>query len=307
MRIALLALLAATYVINASAAAPSQNDSRKVYGSDPRIAWKSYPTGKYRLQVANSMPDKVTVPEPGWRDPKMGDYVVMRTTDPTNGSKKAYRHRIKKGMTYKDGSTARAESHANWGSSTTLKLGVPYWAVYAFYADADHPFNGSGDDLNILELGHGVTSKNGLPHIAFFLRRNGTLDAMVSSNNVLNGTTKTRRTTKVFAKSVQKKVWHYIVVQFKLEWDAAKKPYFRVWHAVGNGSPVQVCNTTIANAYRETATYTPQKYGLYQWNLSNWGTSTTRTTFTKGLHVFLDKAGTPALSVGSLLEYARAI
>lgn len=307
MKRVLFAVLVAAYAANLSAAAPSPNDSRKVFGIDPRYTYSSHGKYKYQLQVANSIPDITAVPEPGWKDAKMADYVIVRTADPASGSKKAYRHRIKKGMTYKGGTSARAEAHATWGSSTTLKPGVPYWAAFAFYVDADHPFNGSGDDVDILELGHSVSSKNTLPNPAFYLRRNGTMDAMVSSNTTLNGSDGGRRTSKVFSRSVQKKVWHYIVIQFKLEWDVSKKPYFRVWHAVGNGSPVQVANTSIANLYRETATYTPSKFGLYQWNLSNWGTSTTRTLYTKGLHIFRDQSGSPTLQVGPMLEYLRAI
>jgi hypothetical protein len=307
---ALLALLATISTINVSAASLSPSDSRKLSGVDPRTTFPGHPKSKYRLLVGNSSPELTTVSDPGWRDPKTSDYTVLRTSDPTNGGKKAFRHRVKKGMTYRQDSgyqSGRAEAHTNWGSSSNAVPGVPYWAVYAFYVDADHPFNGSGDDLDILEIGHPVTSKNSMPSPAFYLRRNGTMDAMVSSNTVLNGTTATRRTTKVFSKAVQKKVWHYIVVQFKLDWDVAKKPYFRVWHAVGNGAPVQLCNTSIANAYRESAGYIPQKFGLYQWNVNSWGSSITRTLYTKGLHVFRDQSGSPALSVNTMLEYIRAI
>jgi hypothetical protein len=80
-----------------------------------------------------------------------------------------------------------------------------------------------------------------------------------------------------------------------------------VWHAVGSGAPVQLCNTSISNFYRESAGYIPQKFGLYQWNIDNWGSSTTRTLYSKGLHVFRDQSGSPALGVNTLLEYSRAI
>ena len=53
--------------------------------------------------------------------------------------------------------------------------------------------------------------------------------------------------------------------------------------------------------------YIPQKFGLYQWNVNSWGSSITRTLYTKGLHVFRDQSGSPALSVNTMLEYIRAI
>ena len=174
--------------------------------------------------------------------------------------------------------------------------------------DKDHPFNRSGDDLNVLELGHPVKSKNSLPSPAFFLRCNGTWDALVSSNRVLNGGTSTRSTTRVFNQSIQKGVWHYVIVQFKLHWDSSKGPYFRVWRATSGVSPVQIASSNIANNYNESVTYSPQKFGLYMWNISSgWGTSNSRTLYTKGLHVFKDASGSPALIVGSMLESIRGI
>ena len=149
-RMALLALLATISTINVSAASLSPSDSRKLSGVDPRTTFPGHPKSKYRLLVGNSSPELTTVSDPGWRDPKTSDYTVLRTSDPTNGGKKAFRHRVKKGMTYRQDNgyqSGRAEAHTNWGSSSNAVPGVPYWAVYAFYVDADHPFNGSGDDL----------------------------------------------------------------------------------------------------------------------------------------------------------------
>jgi hypothetical protein len=294
---------------------PGPTDPRKVFSVDPRKPFSSYDKD-IQLQLGVDGDGKNiqraigTFSDPGYLDPKVSQQTVARTADPADGSKAAFRHRIMKGMSYRQDKgyqSARAEIFSRWNSTSNVVQGVPYWAAFAFYVDTDHPFDGTGDDLDILELGHGVTSKNGMPNPAFYLRRNGTMDAMVSSNTVLNGDASTRKTEKVFSKPVKKGVWHYLVVQFKLEWDASKGPYFRVWHAVGNGAPVQIANTNIANGYRESVTYQPQKFGLYQWNVNNWGSSDSRTLYTKGLHIFRDEPGTPALDVNSMLAFIRSM
>lgn len=304
-----------THLSAAHAAAPQYNDARIVYSANPRTPLAQH--NKYvTLQLGVDQSGKniqrtiTAFPEPGYLDFKTSQFTVMRANDPVSSTKKAYRHKIIQGMAYRKDSgyqSARAEAFSQWTSPTNVMQSVPYWAAFAFYVDSDHPFNGTGDDLDIMELGHGVTSSNSLPTPAFYLRRNGTMDAMLSSNTVLDGGNSTRKTSKIFSKAVKKGVWHYIVVQFKLEWDASKKPYFRAWHAVGSGAPEQVANTTIANTYRESVTYRPQKFGLYQWNVSNWGSSPSRTMYTKGLHVFRDQAGTPALDVNSMIEFIRSI
>jgi hypothetical protein len=301
-------LLVGINVGSALAAAPSPSDSRKIFGIDPRPTFASNPKWRYQLQVSNSSPDLTTVGEPGWWDPKVSQHIVLRTTDPANGSKKAFRHRIKQGMTYR-GSTARAEGVCTWGSPSCIQVGVPYWAVFAFYVDKDHPFNGTGGGIGLLELGHPVTSQNAYASPGFALRENGTWDAQVNYNKVLNGGPATRVSSKLFSQTIQKGVWHYVIVQFKLHWDSSKSPYIRVWKATGGGSPVQIANRNAPNTYNESVSYKPQKFGLYLWDITSkgWGSSTTRTIYTKGLHVFKDVSGTPALSVSSLLEYVRAI
>jgi hypothetical protein len=310
MRAVFFTLLLGIFFGNAVAAAPSSSDSRKIYGVDPRVTFSSYPTMRMTKIVGNSSPDIHNVPQPGWWDSYISQYTSMQAADPKAGGRKAFRHKLVKGMKYRQDSgyqSARAEIQSMWGRPGNVLPHVGYWAAYAFLVDNDHPFNGSGDDLDILELGHPITSKNSNPSPAFYLRRNGTWDAMVGSNTVLNGGTSTRKLSRVFSRPIAKGVWHYVIVQFKLEWDQSKSPYFRVWHAIGSGSPVQVCNTTIPNYYRESATYTSQKFGLYQWNVNSWGTSNTRTLYTKGLHIFKDQSGSPTLNANSMLEFIRGI
>lgn len=305
-----LVILLGMHLGLASAAAPSITDPRKLFSVDPRKTFSSYPSGHIYKIVGNSTPDIKSIAQPGWWDSYVSQYTSMQVTDPKNSARKSLRHKLVKGMRYRQDpgyQSARAEVQSRWNSSGNVLPHVGYWAAFAFLVDNDHPFNGSGDDLDILELGHPITSKNSQPSPAFYLRRNGRLDARIGSNTVLDGGTSTRTFSTAFSKPITKGVWHYVIVQFKLEWDKSKSPYFRVWHASGNGSPVQLCNTTIPNYFRESATYTAQKFGLYQWNVSNWGTSNSRTLYTKGLHIFKDQSGSPALNVNSMLEFVRGI
>lgn len=309
MRAALLVLLFGIFTANAWAqSAPSSTDSRKVAWVDPRSTFASHPKYTYQLQVGNVGPSITSIAEPGWLDSKIGQYTVMRTTDPVGGAKKAFRHKIAKGMTYTNGSTARAGILGAWNGPSVLKDGVPYWAGYAFYVDKDHPFNGTGGDMSILSLGHAVSSKNQQSMNVLFLNRNGTLRFLISSNRVLNGTSSTY-VGKSFSKPIQKGVWHYVILQWKYEWDAAKGPYTKVWHVVGNDAPSSSpwVNSNIANAFNESSGYHPWKFMQYMWDVNAWGSSPTRTLYTKGVHIFRDQAGSPALNVNSMLALMRSI
>jgi hypothetical protein len=293
---------------NAFAQVPTASDSRTVAWIAPQVSFASYPNYRYQFQVGNSEPKITSIPEPGWYDSRISQYTVGKVADPANGSKRAIRHKLQKGMTYRTvDNTARGSILGSWSGSSTLKPSTPYWAAFAFYVDKDHPFNGSGNDMNILSLGHPVSSKNTQSMNALFLHRDGTMRFLVSSNSVLNGSNSTYKSAS-FRKSVQKGVWNYIIVQWKYEWDTSKKPYTRVWHAVGSGSPVQWVNTNVANELRESAGYHPWKFGEYLWDISSgWGTTTSRTLYTKGIQIFRDQSGSPSLTVNSLLSLMRSL
>jgi hypothetical protein len=315
MKAALLAMLIGIHSVNAWAqSVPASTDSRRLAWVDPRQAYYSFPLGWQGVQVGTSTPDLSRLSEPGWWDSKVSQYTVMHGADPADGSKKAFRHKIVKGMVYTSGTTARASIYAGWGAPPCLVDGQGYWVAFAFYVDNDHPFNGTGGDMHILDLGHSVSSTNQLAMHTFFLRRDGQLELAVSSNTILNGTDATRKTTS-FKVPVRKRVWNYIVIQTKLHWDINKGPYTRVWRAEGTGAPVQIVNSNVANAYRETAGYHPWKFGIYAWDVSTgmngiWSTSppsTSRTVYTKGTQILKDVAGTPTLSVSSMLQLMRSM
>lgn len=326
-----LALLwaGAAFSINAAAATvspsasppsvsiPGPNDPRIVASIDPSNTLGSYPRTRFMLQLGrdaegkNIERDVTTFPEPGYLDWKVNQFTAMRSADPVNASKKAIRHKLIKGMAYRQDSgyqSARASIMSRWSgtSPAVLRDGVPYWAAFAIHVGNDHPFDGSGDHISILSLGHSVSSKNTQSMNKLDLRKDGKLRFWVQSNSVLDGTNATARGT-VFDFPVQKGVWNYVVIQWKYEWDANKGAYTRLWHAVGDGAPVQRINTAIANAFRESAGYHPWKFGLYMWNVNTgWGSSSSRTIHTKGLFILKDQPGTPTLNVTSMLALIRS-
>jgi hypothetical protein len=301
----------------ATSTIPGPSDPRIVASIDPGRLLASYPKYRVKLQLGrgedgkNIERDITTFPEPGYVDWKVNQFTVMRGTDPSNSSRKAFRHKLLKGMSYRQDSTyqsGRASIMSNWSATSPFVLhdGVPYWAAFAIYVDNDHPFNGTGDHITVLSLGHSVTSKNTQSMHKLDLRKDGKLRFWVQSNNVLDGTNSTVKGS-VYDFPVAKGVWNYIIIQWKFEWDVTKRPYTRLWRAVGNKSPVQIVNTGIANAFRESAGYHPWKYGLYLWNVnSGWGSSATRTIYTKGLQILKDQPGTPKLDVNSMLALVRS-
>jgi hypothetical protein len=318
-----LSLLVAGLLISAQGTAtdfpsiPAPNDSRFLVSIDPSVSLGGYPKYSFRLQLGqdtsgkNIERDITTFPEPGYLDWKVNQFTVMRGTDPANATKKAFRHKLVKGMSYRQDSTyqsARASTMSMWSATSpfVLKDGIPYWAAFAVYVENDHPLDGSGDHISILSLGHSVTSKNTQSMNKLDLRKDGKLRFWVQSNAVLNGTDATAKGT-VYDFPVTKGAWNYIVIQWKYEWDVSKGPYTRLWRAVGSGAPVQIVNTNIANAFRETAGFHPWKYGLYMWNInSGWGSSTSRTIYTKGLQILKDQPGTPKLDVNTMLALVRS-
>lgn len=305
---------------------PGPNDPRVVAWIDPGRPLEGYPKSRISLQVGqdaegkNIERDLTTFPDPGYRDPNTSEFTVVRTADPERTSGKAFRHKIAAGMSYRQDSgsharggkgyqSARASIMSAWqaGSPFVLRDGVPYWAAFALYVANDSPFDGSGDHMSILGLGHSVGSKNAQGMHKLDLRKDGKLRFWVNANSVLDGTDATR-TGSTFDFPVQRGVWNYIVIQWQYEWDPAKGPYTRLWRAVGNGPAVQIADTDIPNAFRESAGFHPWKFGLYMWDVNKgWGSSPTRTIYTKGLYIFKDEPGDPTLDVSSLIALLRSI
>ncbi len=321
----LLAWMATSYVSLAANAAPGNaaappgpTDPRVVAWIDPGKSLDGYPKSRLSLQAGrdsegkNVERDLTMFADPGYRDPNTGEFTLARAADPERPEGKAFRHKILQGMSYRQDSTyqsARASIMSAWSANSPLLLhdDVPYWAAFALYVGNDHPLDGSGDHISILSLGHSVSSKNVQSMNKLDLRKDGKLRFWVQSNPVLDGEDATRAGSTLDI-PVQKGVWNYFVIQWKYEWDQAKAPYTRMWRAVGNSSPVQIVDTTIPNAFRESAGYHPWKFGLYMWDVNKgWGTSPTRTLYTKGLYIFKDEPGTPTLDVSSLLSLLRSI
>jgi hypothetical protein len=302
----------------ATVVAPTPTDPRVVAWIDPRNPLGSYPKNRLSLQLGqdsegrNIERDITDFPDPGYRDPNTSVLTVVRTTDPETSLNSAFRHRIIHGMSYRQDRgyrSARASIMSTWGATSPFVLhdGVPYWAAFAIYVCKDHPFDGSGDHVSVLSLGHSVSSTNVQSMNKLDLRKDGKLRFWIQSNAVLDGTDVTRM-GNVYDFPITNDVWNYIVIQWKYEWDVLAGPYTRLWSAVGDRSPNQMVDTAIPNSFRESAGYHPWKFGLYMWDVtSGWGSSQTRTIYTKGLYVFRDLPGTPSLDVNSLLVLLRSI
>jgi hypothetical protein len=294
------------------------DDPRIVTAIDPRKALECYPESRFSLQAGRDLDgrnverDIIAFPEPGYRDPNTGEFTVQRTTDPADVAKSAFRHKILQGMSYRQGKgyqSARASIMSRWSAASpfVLRDGTPYWAAFAIYIDKDHPFDGSGDHIGIMSFGHSVSSSNTQSMNKLDLRKDGKLRFWVRSNRVLDGTNASTEGT-VHDFPIEKGVWNYLVFQWKYEWDAGKGPYTRLWLAVGGAAPVQLLNTSIANAFHESAGYHPWKFGLYMWDVNKgWGSSPSRTIYTKGLYIFKDEPGTPTLDPTTLVALLRSM
>jgi hypothetical protein len=306
-------------VATAQVAIPGPNDPRAVAFIDPSQSLGSYSRGRAMLKLGqdpdgkNIQRDITLFPEPGYLDWKVNQFTFMRSSDPANPSRKAFRHKVVRGMSYRQDNgyqSARAAIAANWKqyNPAVLHDGVPYWLAFAFYVDTDHPFDGSGDTMKILDLGHSVSSKNTNALHALQLLKDGKLRLLVSSNNVLDGTNATAQ-RRAYDVPVTKGAWNYIVMQFKYEWDATKRPYTRLWRAVDKGTPMKIVDADIPNSYRESAGYHPWgDLGIYMWDVTDkgWGSSSTRTIYTKGIYILKDQNGTPTLSLDSMLALIRS-
>ena len=104
-------------------------------------------------------------------------------------------------------------------------------------------------------------------------------------------------------------MWYIFVYQFKYEWDVAKGPYTRFWSAVGDGAPTKIADIAIPNSYNESCQL-PSLGGPRHdlWNVTDkgWGSSSTRTVYTKGVYIFKDEPGTPQLSLDLMLALIRS-
>jgi hypothetical protein len=99
--------------------------------------------------------------------------------------------------------------------------------------------------------------------------------------------------------------WNYLI--FKMRWgrSANSGTGIQVWMAQGSGAAVQLFEwQSVQFGYFDMPPNTNYpKAGLYQWSLPG----TERSSWTKGLQIYRDVSGSPALDVDSVLATVRAL
>jgi hypothetical protein len=130
----------------------------------------SYSPTQVKVQVGhtaagvNIETDVNGIAEPGYLDWALGQYTLARTANPEHAGKKAFRHWLQKGMSYRQDPTyqsGRASIMSIWGKTNpqVLHHGVPCnWTAFALYVDAKTPCDGSGDGTSIMRCATGAWS-----------------------------------------------------------------------------------------------------------------------------------------------------
>ena len=133
---------------------------------------------------------------------------------------------------------------------------------------------------------------------------NGGFTLYRSWNATYMGNSPSRETFSLSASTTQ---WNYLIIQVKVHYDASQDPFVRVWQATGDGSLTKVVDRSGPVGYNEDTPTTAQKFGLYRWDSWAGDSQQTRTAYTKGLYIFKDTAGSPALNEQSMLALLRSI
>jgi len=288
-----------------AAVAPARSDPRVVYWVDPRLPFAALAPWRPIRQVAGPNGLLAEVPEPGIRG-AAGDWALLRTADPLDARRAAYRHRIAQGFPMW-GETWRSEITANWtDDGTNVTRGVDYWIAWAVKLEPDLVQPGAGE-VSLLDFhvvpDPGDTQNNSSFHL--FLRDD--VLRIVSLWNAEAVTLKSRtRIAQLWSEPAPPvDRWHWFVMKARFHWDAAEGPYLQIWRAVGDGPAVQIAARTGPNAFNDRAPFLPQKFGLYRWD--PWTGAPTRTLYSKGFYVLRDLPGVPSLDVHALLALLRSI
>lgn len=315
MRAALLAVLVAVYATQSFAqTAPKSTDPRVVWWLDPRVPWSQME------QLATSVVVKPGVsvqkfPEPGYKVSGTPDYQLWRGSDPLNSSRKAFRHQITPKQPKYDSYSHRAEITAQWANwGETIIRGVDYWIAFAIKPGADM-FGHTNGRISLMDL-HNVPDAGddpGFPPPFAFYSDPGAwqFTSNWNPNNPTRWSQVQNRIGGAGSATVwretnpQVNTWHKFVIKARFHWDSRQGPYIQIWKATGSGGLVKVASRYGPNAYNDAAVYIPQKFGFYKWD--SWGTTTSRTMYTKGYYVLRAASGTPTLDQNSMLALLNQI
>lgn len=291
-----------------STATFTSSDPRVIFWVDPRNTFSAHKKWDPVTQIHGPNKHLATeVSEPGFIGAN-SDYAFLRTRDPLDSSKAAFRHRLSESFpTWGSVGATRSEISANWTSDgTNVMRGVDYWVAFAvkFEPDMFGPGNGGASLLEFHQVPDSgeswlpssfnmYTGENGM---SFHVRWD-TAQPSISKNPA--GKTIWSESSPSTAE------WHWIVMKVRLHWDATKKPYTKIWRAVGDGPLTLLADYQGPNDYRNNAPYIPQKFGIYRWD--SWSGKSTRTMYTKGLYIVKDGGGEPAADQAAMLNLLRGI
>ncbi|HML96708.1 MAG TPA: heparin lyase I family protein [Thermodesulfobacteriota bacterium] len=285
-----------------TAAIPDSRDSRVIYWIDPR---QTYAEGrKWNAATQVSGPNQVLadVQEPGIIG--LGsDYALSRVADPLDPTKAAFRHRIAEAFpTWGTVGARRSEISADWSSKgATVMRGVDYWIAFAVKFEPDMFGSGNGG-ASLMDF-HQVpdSGENWLPSSLSMYSGDNDISFVVRWDSGQPTVASNPPSKSLWSESAPSTTqWHRFVMKVRLNWDAAQKPYVRIWRAVGNGPVQLIVSHDGPNDYNNNAPYIPQKFGLYRWD--DWSGKPTRTMYTKGFYVIKDQPGSPALDEHVLMS-----
>lgn len=280
-------------------------DPRVVYWVDPRMPFAALAPWRPMRQVAGPNGMLADVAEPGIPGAG-GDWALLRTVDPLDARRAAYRHRISADFPMW-GQTWRSEITANWtDDGTNVTRGVDYWIAWAVKLEPDTVSAGAGE-ISLLDFhvvpDPGDTQNNSPFHL--FLNEGALRFMSLWNPDAVTLKSRTRLLHLWREDGVATDRWHWFVMKARFHWDAAEGPYLQIWRAVGDGPPVQIAARTGPNAFNDRAPFLPQKFGLYRWD--PWTGAPTRTLYSKGFYVLRDLPGDPPLDVHALLALLRSI
>ena len=289
----------------ATAVAPVQTDPRVVYWVDPGRPFASLAQWRPMRQIAGPNGMLADVKEPGIAG-SPGDWALLRTVDPLDARRSAYRHRI--GAAFpKWGETWRSEITANWtADGTNVLRGLDYWIAWAVKLEPDTVQAGAGE-ISLLDFhvvpDPGDTQNNSSFHL--FLRDD--VLRIVSLWNAdavtLKRDTRLRELWSERGPALDR--WHWFAMKARFHWDDAAQPYLQIWRAVGDEPPMLIASRQGPNAFNDRAPFLPQKFGLYRWD--PWTGAPTRTLYSKGFYVLRDLPGATPLDEHAMIALLRSI
>ena len=293
-----------------SVGAPTSSDSRVINWVDPNIAWAqqpwpSAPGHAMLMQVSDTWNASRAVqdlPEPGIIGAG-SDYTFSRVTDPSNGAKKAILHRNRNDFP-RWGQSHRS-SFSGQGGGNMLE-GVDYWIAFAMRIDSS--WTTGSNTMGVLDVHHNnwdagpYGRPTNFPWAPFSINAYSDRSYTVQVHGCYQpGGTQANITSTTLHSSgvVTAGDWHKLAIRVRLATSWAQIPRVSVYRKINSGSIVELANRSDVpiSYYDVPANNHYLKAGQYQWD----ATANDRTTYTKGVMMLRDAAGSPTLDQTSII------